>query len=84
MKEARQSSPFVSDQRQGQLEKWICRQHQQHVLPEEQLNPMTEEKPQSEQTCCAMQQPRHGQYDAIIHKLRSARRLAGQDQQWSG
>ena len=83
MKEARKSSPFAADQ-QGQLDKWICRQHQQQEVQDEQRNALSYQNLPSEHQAEPVQHPRHGQYDAIINKMRCARRMAGRDQQWSG
>ena len=85
MNEARRTSPFAANQQQSQLEKWICRQHQQQELPQEQID-MPAETVHSEKvnTVQAAQMPKHRQYDAIVNKMRSARQQAGRDQLWLG
>lgn len=92
MKETRSTSPFASKPQRDELEKWICRQHQQQELPQEmahppELCPADEPEPQPRRIAPPVQpayQPSHRQYDAIISKMRSARRQAAQDQHWSG
>ena len=93
MKETRSGPPFAPKPRQAELEKWICRQHQQQELPQDMAHPPElyhEDDGPEVQRCRstppepAFPQPSHRQYDAIISKMRSARRQAAQDQHWSG
>lgn len=94
MSKDRQTSPFAAKTRQEQLEQWICWQQEQRArrasgtLTEELPARETPENPPEPEPEMRNNQPMmklgHRQYDAVMSKMRQARKLAGSDQQWSG
>ena len=94
MRDTRKSSPFAAKSQREQLEQWICWQNQHpeaaltNQLPEPhdaespvQQSPAREAKPTTETT---PYRPRHSQYDAVVNRMRHARKQAAKDPQWSG
>lgn len=83
----RTQSPFAAKTRQEQLEQWICWQQEQRMQQDaktlaQELPAREEPKPQPAPVQPV--RPRHSQYDAVMNKMRRARRQAGQDTVWSG
>ena len=97
MHDTRNQSPFAAKTRKEQLEQWICWQNQhQDMTPVEAMDrpvpPLRlpgEEQPAVQQAAPPQpaqvrSQPRHSEYDAVISRMRNARRQASKDQSWSG
>lgn len=88
MKQQRyQPSPFAAKTRQEQLEQWICWQQEQRM--QQDARTLAQELPSREEAQSGYRPvqphiPRHSQYDAVMNKMRQARRQAGQDTVWTG
>ena len=81
----RTQSPFAAKTRQEQLEQWICWQQEQRMQQDartiaQELPP--KEEPHPNPPPLQPVRPRHSQYDAVMEKMRRARRQAGQDAVW--
>lgn len=85
MKEAFTSSPFAALSPQEQKEQWIWWQCQhpteQHALQIEQPAPS---EAASEGTPSAAPTPHHGQYNAVLRRMREAGQHAGDYRSWPG
>lgn len=94
MRDTRNTSPFSAKTRQEQLEQWICWQNQhpgatlnQWLPDEKQDTEQIAPAPTKEPAAPPVQtpyRPRHSQYDAVVNRMRNARRQAAKDQNWSG
>lgn len=96
MKTSETCSPFAALTSQEQKERWICWQCDQELrqhagteaskpLPELRLPhpPAPKETPSREAPLRPRQPIHHGQYDAVLRRMKDARRQAQPEQHWS-
>ena len=92
MKESARMSPFAAKTRQQQQEQWIwwqCQQGATSPVPESSLPPKASAEPAvspaqpaeeagTANTSMQRRNTYHGQYDAVINRMRTAMRQTGQ------